>query len=339
MNKENIDIDKLFKDKLYDQETLPEQDSWLKISQKLDKLPATKPAINFKGWFISLGTVLIGGFLVWNYAFKKDASTTAIIDTTKSTPAIEKPSESKELQIVAKENSTSSIAAVEKPNSSAVQTTATKTVVSSDNQRKEVVLPDGSYAFLNRNSSLAYTSNFLQDRTIYITGEVHLNVKSDSDKKVQIQSKNSRTLLSNASVIVKSQSSGTQDEIFITKGNVIIESLAKPQDKKQAEAGNMISVSDNGKTTTAPISDVNYNCWHTQKIIFDNTRLNEVCTTLEKHFNVSFTGSNPEIWNCRFTGIFDKNNLDEILQVLSVSFNLTYKESSQSYTLSGKGCK
>jgi len=61
---------------------------------------------------------------------------------------------------------------------------------------------------------------------------------------------------------------------------------------------------------------------------------------LEKIFGCNIDIKNPELLQCKFSGKFKENNLDEILEVIAFALDLTInKKAGKQLTIIGKGCQ
>jgi transmembrane sensor len=346
MKNEYSDIDNLFKERLSDMEGNVEPNAWSKISDKIDASMSvnTYPKISaIKSWMYYAAVssvIIITVAAVWVNEATSSKETTAISTGNKSIEAQENISSTGNTLAVV----------IEKEHVSATQNPTVKKEIKNTKKasvvefatledRKEVILPDGSTALLNRNSSISYSDSYLKDYTIFVTGEVFFNLGSTSQKTVHIITHLADVEATESSFIVKTNKKELYDEIAVSSGKVSYSSLIENHDRMFILAGNKAVIGATGKWKQEAITSVNYNDWVTQKIVFTNTKLNSVFETLEKYYNVSLTTNNSEILNCRFTGTFERNNIDEILQVLSVSFDLSFNQKSQNYILSGKGCK
>jgi ferric-dicitrate binding protein FerR (iron transport regulator) len=86
------------------------------------------------------------------------------------------------------------------------------------------------------------------------------------------------------------------------------------------------------------INDPNFMAWKQNRLTFDNTALSAVVETLEEYFGAEIEVHNPLLLSCRFTGTFDKPTVDEVMKVLAVSTNSSYKIAGPKIILTGKGC-
>jgi ferric-dicitrate binding protein FerR (iron transport regulator) len=139
--------------------------------------------------------------------------------------------------------------------------------------------------------------------------------------------------------MIRSYKDERKDELYVSTGKVAFGSLKNPDDRIILTKGMKSEIEDSRLVASTPIVDVNFDAWKKEKIVFNNTKLDEVSRTLEKYYAVSLQLNTPEILNCRFTGTFEKSGINEILKILAASFNLSYDKQEGKYIISGKGCK
>jgi ferric-dicitrate binding protein FerR (iron transport regulator) len=87
------------------------------------------------------------------------------------------------------------------------------------------------------------------------------------------------------------------------------------------------------------IVDPNFRAWQTGRLEFENTRLEQVVSSLEDYFGINIKVQNKKLLDCRFTGTFEQPQLKDVLEVLAVSMQVRYNYAQQHYTFSGRGCQ
>ena len=328
MKDEKHTIDNLFKDRLYDVESDVQPKSWNDISEKIN----IKASFPFKKWFYGIG---LASTLVTVVAYLVYMDNTFVSTVSKESPiAVSKIIPITSDSVANVQNQVSIIHNKALSNNASIQQQ-----ISTLDERKTLQLPDGSEVILNRNSSVSYSTQFLTDMTVYVSGEVFVKVAASKGKKLIFIGNLFQIEASESSFIIKSDKLVDYDEIYVSTGKVECKFLVANANRIVIFAGNNAIINKGGDLEQSIIQNINYNDWVTQKIIFNNTALDSVFQTLEHYYNVSLKADNAEIMNCHFTGTFERNNIDEILQVLSVSFNLSFNQNSKEYILSGKGCK
>ncbi len=336
MKDKRHDIDNLFKERLYDIETEVQPASWEAISQKVQANTVYK----VKKWIYGIaitGTVIVVAVTVM-LLMQTNTEKTVTVSNIKE----------EQLNVVTDNHVTEySVKDVEKNEKQPIEYAhnapqSEKEIVNqitSAEDRKSVRLPDGSTALLNRNSSISYTADFMADKTVYVVGEVYFDIPASAGKKLTVLGNLSQIEAEGSSFIINSDKERGSDEITVSSGKAECKSLLENNNRIAIFAGNSAVIKKGSDFKQNTIQDINYNDWVTQRIVFNNTKLDSVFETLEKYYNVTLIAHNSEILNCHFTGTFERNNIDEILQVLSVSFNLSFNQTSKEFILSGNGCK
>lgn len=71
---------------------------------------------------------------------------------------------------------------------------------------------------------------------------------------------------------------------------------------------------------------------------FSNQALSSVALQLERFFGVAFHFQNPKIANCLFTAGINDKNIEQITEIIALTFNLNYKIEGKNIYLDGDGC-
>jgi ferric-dicitrate binding protein FerR (iron transport regulator) len=216
----------------------------------------------------------------------------------------------------------------------------TETVrLASGNHKMEFYLPDSSKVSLNKNSTVFYSEEYNgSKREVTMEGEAFFEVRKNKQKPFIVNGKFSKTEVLGTSFNVRSYKSGTSDAIEVVTGKVSFTSLKKQNSKVFLLPGDKAVLNENGEMKTSKVDITNTLSWKNEKLVFENTSLQEVAIAMEDYFNVPVIIQNQELTSCRFTGTFTKPSIEEMMQVLSVSINLSYSKKDQTYLLTGKGC-
>lgn len=329
MSQENDKMDELFRSKLKDFESDPLPSSWDKIAGALenDLKPETSlPKSNHKLWYIGVAASVVLCLSVW--VLFMYGNKTASVDTAQVTPS--KVDTAQNISI----GSNTEKVTVESNNNVANDVVALINY-ESQNQKKQVKLLDGSTITLNKKSNIALGSDFINDRKLTLNGMAYFEVKSKpNNNPFTITTQFATTTVVGTEFMINA--SEQQDEIIV--GNGVVKISDRKGKSISLTKGQSVSVGNDGLRETKTVLSNNYSSWKTDKLVFDNTQFSEVVTDVQDYYGVKLHIENKEIYNCRFTGEFDKTSLNEMLQVLSVSLNLSYNYKHDQYNVSGSGC-
>jgi ferric-dicitrate binding protein FerR (iron transport regulator) len=206
-------------------------------------------------------------------------------------------------------------------------------------EKQTFFLPDSSRIVLNKNSSLTYHPDFNeQERVVHLTGEAFFEVKKVAGKTFTIHSGNTLTQVLGTSFSVSTHEGKT--EVKVLTGKVAFSIKNNPEATKVLLTPGLKAVeTGSGDISKSEIKDENFLAWKDNRLTFNNTSMKEVVVALENYFNVPIEVTDARLLECRFTGTYNAPTLQEIIDVLVVSVDLTYSHKNGQYVFFGPGCK
>ncbi len=207
-----------------------------------------------------------------------------------------------------------------------------------DDERKEIVLPDGSTVWLNQNSQLAYNEKF-EPRVVELTGEAFFNVEKMNGLPFQIVSGEAKTTVLGTSFNVRAYAEEQQVEVTVETGKVALEHSTTAAQRVlllAGESGTYDKPDKKVEKTTQKI--LNANAWQTRTISFNDMELTQVIDLLERYFEVEIKSS-PEINRCVFTTNSNNPKLQDILDAMAFGLELKITPTDKGYQLTGEGCR
>ncbi len=199
-------------------------------------------------------------------------------------------------------------------------------------------LQDGSVISLNKNSSLTYPEVFAEnERRVQLKGEAFFEIEPDAERPFVIELNNeSQVKVLGTSFNIEEGDSTT--EVFVKTGKVEFKSSESTVVLVPGEKGILNHAS--GEITKAKSEELDFNetYWLDQKLDFNNTSLNEVISILSVIFETTIELENPSAGSCVLMTSFERESLDQILQIIATSFGLEVEKKETGYTLKGNGC-
>ncbi len=200
-------------------------------------------------------------------------------------------------------------------------------------------LPDSSQVWLNENTRLSYAEDFnLENRIVYLEGEAFFEVKKAEGRRFTVYSGGAKTEVIGTSFNIRAYE-GEPVKVQVVTGRVAFSPAGEDNSIFLTPGMEAVLEEDQTNMTREKISDPNFRAWQNQEFVFNNTSLAQVIQTLEEHYAVDIALANAELANCRYTATFRGAHLSEILNVLTVTGNLTLEQSGNRYILSGEGCR
>lgn len=213
-------------------------------------------------------------------------------------------------------------------------TLSTDLSLDSNDGLQQAGLPDGSTVYLNKKTVLDYKKGWLaKERTVVLSkGEAFFDVKRDTTQPFVIQSGNSRITVLGTSFHVRRADGET--EVIVSSGSVRVDHAGnsvrlKPNDR--------VLIQDTARTKVKvdTVEDQLYKYYIHQQFIFENTPLNRVFEVLGKAFDQKFVVVDDKTKVLRYTASFERQTLNEMLDVILKTFELKIEKKGNVYYIKG----
>jgi len=204
-----------------------------------------------------------------------------------------------------------------------------------DQKNLLVDLSDGSKIYLNRNSQHSYSRKFGKgNRNVRLQGEAFFDISPDASKPFTIDAGDAiiRVVGTTFNVITGDRHSGV--EVYVKTGRVILEDQNNSR-SIELDPGFIWKIDDNGTNKTMN-DDPNYLSWNTGLLVYDGQKLETVFRDLKRVYNMNITADDRSILEYQWTSPIDNLKEDTIMQLICVSFNLSYSKDGNMYHLKQK---
>lgn len=194
-----------------------------------------------------------------------------------------------------------------------------------ENSKKEIILPDGSHVWLNAQSSLSYSKSFNRSRNVKLTGEALFDVVKSEGKNFTVETSNIKIEVLGTVFLVNERAGSDITETVLESGlvNITINNTDKDLNLNPGELFIYNSTDDSSSIELVNVSS--YTGWTADKLSFTNIPMSELIIQLEKWYNIDIVCNNKNILNIPVSITVDEEPLEETLFLLSqiVSLNWT----------------
>jgi transmembrane sensor len=165
-------------------------------------------------------------------------------------------------------------------------------------------------------------------------------VEKNPDKPFVVQGGGAAIRVLGTAFNVKAFAQTPQTAVYVLSGKVSL-SVLEEQEREMVLSPGETGVLDKTDLSLSLEKEdpSNVLAWKDKKLVFKKTELQQVFKTLEDYFEVNIKVSNPAILSCRFTSSFQDPELEEVLEVLRISLNLSISRQGESLKIEGDGCK
>ncbi|SMD35135.1 FecR family protein [Reichenbachiella faecimaris] len=193
-------------------------------------------------------------------------------------------------------------------------------------QKSTHFLPDGSKVFLNAESSISYSADFEGSlREIELKGEAYFEVAKNPQKPFVVKSKQFSTTALGTAFNVRAYGAESKLDIALTEGKIKVDSetLGAEYYLKPGEQLSYSSLSK--KIEKIPFDKDEITGWKDGLIKFSDANYEEVKNRLGRWFGVNIHSNKQPAEDWRYTGVFENQSLEMILEGMKLTKNFEYK--------------
>ena len=209
-----------------------------------------------------------------------------------------------------------------------LQTLAEQDVIvrSGDSGTSQVTLPDGTLVRLNANSSLTYQQNFGQNnRKVKLSGEGYFEVKKNTEKKFIVNTGYIDVTVLGTKFNLYAYEDKDIIEMALVEGHVNVSTSKPPYQTICVKPNEKVTYNKydnklNIEKTTTKIETA----WLNKELVFREEKLENVFQCLSRKFRVKFSIDSSVSVDDVYTGAFDDEKIEDILEVLKIHYGFNY---------------
>lgn len=192
--------------------------------------------------------------------------------------------------------------------------------------RSRIVLKDSSVVWLNSDSRLLVNSDFGDSiRLTSLEGHALFDVRKNEAVPFHVIVGNRMNIrVTGTQFSVNAYKDAEYIETVLVDGSIDVESKGRVVKMSPSDKLLIDNVSDR-MTLSRVVKEEKYVVWKDGILIFEETPMDEVISSLEKWFNVTIHIDNPEVLAYRITAKLDNLSLEQVMNNLSYVSNLKYK--------------
>ena len=223
-------------------------------------------------------------------------------------------------------------------------------------QKSSITLGDGTEVLLNAGSKLIYPEQFTGDtRELILEGEAFFAVTENKEKPFIVKTRELRTTVLGTSFNIDAFA---DSDIRVTvatgkvsvvwgdappaplKGDGSAPAGARPRaDAQVLVPGEQVLYSEaTNAMLKRQVNIEKHIAWKDGALIFDNKKLSEVATMLERWYGVKITIEDEKLGNCVIMGEHQNEPLVNVLKAMRFAIDIDYEFAEGVVRISGKGC-
>ena len=189
-------------------------------------------------------------------------------------------------------------------------------------QMAEVNLPDGSHVWLNSESKLSFSDNFLdKTRNVTLKGEALFKVRK-GERPFVVSTKFGEVRVKGTTFNVCAFENSTFQTTLV-EGSVTYKNTELKKEVSLSP-GQQIILSENEGIQVHEVKTNLYTSWKDGLIIFEKESLRDVMRKLERHFGIRIEMNDNSLSDIRFTGKIENESLGEVMEYINKTKPIDY---------------
>lgn len=213
------------------------------------------------------------------------------------------------------------------------QITKQETVIfhTDEEQHREITLSYGSIIRLNEKSEIVISEDFFgEKREIRLKGEAYFDVAHNPEKPFIINTSHSTIEVLGTAFNVREVAGQSNVQVAVVDGMVSFSAAGVGHPERPSV---VLSKGQFGylnvKDKTLKVDEVaidNYITWKSGRFVFDELTLEEVCTQLNRLYNLACIFESQELSKLNLTSNFSNESVDKTLSVIALSLQIDFKK-------------
>lgn len=213
-----------------------------------------------------------------------------------------------------------------------------QTLATTDTIMENVLLPDGSTVWVNKNSQLSFPTTFEgAERVVELEGEAFFQVTKNPNQPFIVKMPNSEVKVLGTAFNVSAYPEEATTIVEVEEGKVAF--TASETAKEVILTANEKIVLNNANATLSDIQALDWTAtaWKAKQLNFEDKPISEIAIYLATNFQVELDFDKEKLGNCPFNASLVKNTPEAILKKVDLAFpSIQLKEvHSKYYQLNG----
>lgn len=208
---------------------------------------------------------------------------------------------------------------------------------SSERLVKQDTLPDGTRAFLNKNSEIRFSQTKRSGkRIVELNGEAFFEVAEKEEQDFIVQAGELLIEDIGTAFNVKAFEDSSIFKVYVESGEVRL--FTENSSGIILKAGESGQYNRTDSTFTKISIEANVIAYRDRKFNFNNTPLNEVVNVLNATYEANIRLQGNGLGSCRLFVQFIDEDIETIIAIIAETLQLTVKKENHEIILQGKGC-
>lgn len=199
---------------------------------------------------------------------------------------------------------------------------------------QQITLPDSSHVQLNVRSQIKINKGFgKKNRSVLQEGQAFYDVTKNQQLPFEIHTAHAVTTVVGTSFDLSAYKENPEERLSVVTGIVNYQPANTTVNSTLVRAGNSLVYAYNTPQLTTRAVIANQQLYWTGKLVFENQPLQSIIPALQNYYHVTIAVKNAALLSKSFTGSFENESLQNVLNTICFTLNIKYQQKGNIYQL------
>ena len=180
-----------------------------------------------------------------------------------------------------------------------------------------ILLPDSSFVWLNRHSTLEYAPSFgTVDREVHLKGEAFFDVRKNKDKPFIVKAENIQVLVRGTKFNVQAYTAEPSIKTTLEEGKIELYVNGMASHFVMRPGDQITLDTDANKVSRRKVNPANFSAWKEEQLAFDSAPLRDIILQLGNRYKVDIVADSTVPMGERMSITIENETLEEVLGLI-----------------------
>jgi len=180
-----------------------------------------------------------------------------------------------------------------------------------------ILLPDSSFVWLNRHSTLEYAPSFgTTNREVHLKGEAFFDVRKNKNQPFIVKAENIQVLVRGTKFNVQAYTAEPSIKTTLEEGKIELYVSGMASHFVMRPGDQITLDTEANKVSRKKVNPANFSAWKEEQLSFDSAPLRDIILQLENRYKVNIVADSTVALNERMSITIEDETLEEVLGLI-----------------------
>lgn len=192
-----------------------------------------------------------------------------------------------------------------------------RVVYNAGENNMRILLPDSSFVWLNRHSTLEYAPSFgTANREVHLKGEAFFDVRKNKKQPFIVKAENIQVLVRGTKFNVQAYTAEPSIKTTLEEGKIELYVSGMASHFVMRPGDQITLDTDANKVSRRKVNPADFSAWKEEQLAFDSAPLRDIILQLENRYKVNIVADSTVALDERMSITIENETLEEVLGLI-----------------------